>query len=157
MTTTYQYHIEEASPKDASLLSDIAWQSKKHWGYPDAWMELWRDDLTITAELIENNHCCKLLHEGKTAGYAIICSIANGFEIEHCFVLPAYIGKGCGSTLLKHMLAEAQYQGTQFDVLADPNAVTFYEKFGFKTVENIPSKPAGRTLPLMRMVNDGRV
>ena len=116
-------------------------------------MELWRKDLTLTPELISDNFGYKALVDGKVAGFTLITQPDHGFEVEHCFVLPEYIGKGCGSALLKHILALDRYRGAHFDVLADPNAVPFYAKFGFVTVGQVPSKPEGRTLPQMQMVN----
>lgn len=87
------------------------------------------------------------------AGFIIIIDLSDQYEIEHCFVKPGFIGKGCGSALVSFVLRQEKYRGARFSVLSDPNAVAFYEKFGFKTSELIPSKPEGRSLPLMRMIN----
>ena len=138
---------------DASLLSDLAWQAKKHWGYPDEWMALWQEDLMVSPEMIETHQVWKAICKEEIAGFIIITDLGDGFEIEHCFVKPTFIGKGCGKALVRHVMDQADYQGARFTVLSDPNAVAFYEKFGFETYEHIPSKPEGRSLPLMRMVN----
>ena len=44
--------IRRAAIEDAGELTRVAHESKSHWGYPRRWIELWRDDLTITPEFI---------------------------------------------------------------------------------------------------------
>ena len=135
------------------MLTDIAWHSKKHWGYPAEWMALWKNDLQVSAAMIKEHDCYKAVHEGETVGYVLITRLEEGFEIDHCFISPDYIGKGCGSSLVQFALSQPSYQNAPFQVLSDPNAVAFYQKFGFEIAEHIPSKPEGRSLPLMKMVN----
>ena len=125
-----KHTILEASPEDASLFTEIAMISKQHWGYPEEWMALWKDDLTITEAFLEQNRGWKLLIDGQTAGYAIVVLREGNFEIEHCFILPGFIGQGAGKKLLQHIFSIDQYKGAKFGVLSDPNAVAFYQKFG---------------------------
>jgi hypothetical protein len=40
--------IRRAQVDEAGLLSDLAFRSKAHWGYPPDWLELWRPELTVT-------------------------------------------------------------------------------------------------------------
>lgn len=47
--------IRAAKPEEADELSALARRSKARWGYDKAWLEAWRKDLTVTAELIENS------------------------------------------------------------------------------------------------------
>ena len=141
--------LRKASPKDAFLLSELTWHSKKHWGYPDEWMESWRQDLEITEEMLKNFDSLVIEVAGTIEGFVLISEEAGVFEIEHCFVNPEAIGKGYGKQLLTNILSAPQYQGQLFKVVADPNAIPFYEKFGFKTTHQIPSKPEGRFLPVM--------
>lgn len=103
--------------------------------------------------MIEQYDCRKILITQELAGFAMISEDAEGFEIEHCFIKPGYIGQGLGTLLLKQILAEVHYAGKSFRVIADPNAVRFYAKFGFETVSQVPSEPASRSLPLMKMIN----
>jgi hypothetical protein len=44
--------IERANAQDAEKLTEIAFAAKRHWGYPEEWMESWRDALTIKPEFI---------------------------------------------------------------------------------------------------------
>ena len=138
---------------DASLLSDIAYRAKQYWGYPDEWMTLWKEDLRVTPHMIHEHAVWKIMAGESIAGYAIIVKLDTGYEVEHCFVAPEFMGKGYGTTLLKYIFGLDPYRHQPFTVLSDPHALRFYEKFGFKTIKQIPSKPEGRTLPLMQMIN----
>lgn len=44
--------IVRAKPEDADALTEIAHAAKRHWGYPERWIESWRDTLIIRAESI---------------------------------------------------------------------------------------------------------
>jgi len=39
--------IKKPKPEDAEELTKVAIASKKHWGYPDRWLDLWKDELTM--------------------------------------------------------------------------------------------------------------
>lgn len=148
------FKIIAAAPEDNETLSTIAFKAKAYWGYPQEWLELWKSDLTISAAMIRENDAWKIVSGDTIIGFTIIIATeAHSFEIEHCWMSPDCIGKGYGSKLLRQVLSQSHYQQKQFGVLADPNAVHFYQKFGFKTVREIPGKPAGRTLPWMEMTN----
>lgn len=148
------HRILRAVATDHQTLSDIAYKAKGYWGYPAGWLELWKDDLTISPGLITDNDTWKLMIGEEIIGFTIIIMHPDDTcEIEHCWISPDYIGKGYGGKLLTHALTQPQYTQKRFNVLADPNAVPFYQKFGFKTIKEIPGKPEGRLLPWMEMVN----
>lgn len=148
------YQITKAKALDSQTLSKIAFEAKSYWAYPAEWLELWRPDLTISRELITQNDTWKIIINGQIIGFTIVvASVEGSFEIEHCWIKPEYIGNGYGGKLLRHALSQPQYAQKHFNVLADPNAVPFYQKFGFKTIKEIPGKPEGRMLPWMEMIN----
>ncbi len=148
------YQILQASPEDHQTLSHISYEAKGYWGYPAEWLEIWKEDLTITPELISENDTWKIVIDEKIIGFTIIITHPDDSgEIEHCWIKPAFIGKGFGGKLLAHALKQQRYAQKRFNVLADPNAVPFYRKFGFNTIKEIPGKPEGRVLPWMEMIN----
>lgn len=151
------YQISIALPEDCTALSQIAFAAKSFWGYPEAWLKLWLPDLTVSPEFISRHHSWKITKEDQPIGFTIISSSSDGFfEIEHCWISPDYIGKGLGTKLLTQVLSQSRYQGKRFGVLADPNAVPFYQKIGFATIKEVPGKPKGRVLPWMEMINTPR-
>lgn len=145
--------LQRASTEDALILSRIAHSAKAHWGYPKEWLDLWRNDLTLSPQKLNENATFIALDENEIIGFCMIADELEYFEIDHCWVNPEHMGKGAGRKLLTHALQQAEYLGKTFRVLSDPNAQGFYQKFGFELIKEIESKPKGRHLPLMEMVN----
>lgn len=138
------------------MLGSIAQEAKAHWGYPAAWLALWKDDLSFTQDFLNTHFVLVLKVNHQIKGFCIIMAEAGHFNVEHCWVLPEYLGRGYGSRLLTKALSEPTFVHKKVQVLSDPNAVGFYEKFGFKTIQMIPGRPVGRELPLMEMINTNR-
>ncbi|MBO3697776.1 GNAT family N-acetyltransferase [Roseivirga sp. E12] len=143
----------KASDEDAFLFGQIAKAAKAHWGYPQEWLALWDKDLSFTTEFLNANHVFVIRINGQTIGFCMIIEEAGYFEIEHCWILPEQIGHGYGKHLLSFALAQPLFKDQTFQVLSDPNAMGFYQKFGFETIKMIPGTPKGRELPLMQMTN----
>lgn len=47
--------IRQVDPTEADTLTQIALSAKRHWDYPERWMEIWSPQLTFTAEYFEEN------------------------------------------------------------------------------------------------------
>jgi len=147
--------ILEVLPEDSGHLSQIAWQSKSHWNYPQEWMELWRKGLTITTEIITQNDVYKLvLDNGEIIGFTVLITEKEVLWIEHLWILPEYIGHGFGKRLLQTALKKTVQSAHQtIKVVSDINAEVFYQKMGFETVSQYESVPKGRFLPVMQYQN----
>ncbi|OEK05001.1 GNAT family N-acetyltransferase [Roseivirga misakiensis] len=147
--------LTKASSKDAFLLSGIAQKAKAHWGYPAEWLELWKPDLTFDQDYLNSHNTYTISEDGTSTplGFCIVIEEGNHFQIEHCWVNQSQIGKGLGKKLMEEVLKKEPYLNHEFQVLSDPNAVGFYEKFGFQVKQMIPGVPEGRELPLMVMTN----
>ena len=142
--------IKKAKPADCTTLTQISKAAKAYWGYPEEWLAMWEEDLCIKKKDLTHFQVFKLIDKGVILGYCAIHEKGNTLEIEHLWIRPQLIGKGLGKYLLQNALEKVRNENhTALTVIADPNAVGFYEKFGFVTVQYIPSKPEGRQLPLM--------
>ena len=62
-------HITRARPDDAATLTEIAFAAKRHWGYPIAWIESWRDVLTVRPEFIAGHETYAAIDEGRAIGF----------------------------------------------------------------------------------------
>src|SRR2546425_12745676 len=62
-------HITRARPDDAATLTEIAFAAKRHWGYPKAWIESWRDVLTVRPEFIAGHETYAAIDEGRAVGF----------------------------------------------------------------------------------------
>lgn len=143
--------IRRASLDDIPLLNKISWVSKQSWGYPDEWMEKWRDDLTVSADTLDTQVVNVLCIENEVKGF---CAIEKGYaahEVNHLWLHPDSMGHGWGKLLLFESLKREIEDENPILVLADPNAELFYRKMGFATFSQKESQPRGRFLPFMRL------
>ncbi len=147
-------HILKPEAEDYTKLTDICHNAKKHWGYPDYLIDLWKDDLTITPRFIRNNYVLKVENERQEIlGFGSILkdSVNSVYEITHLWVLPACISNSVGKFLLENLEKKASHQNT-VKVVSDPNMVPFFQKYGYQKVGEVKSKPDGRKLPLMKKI-----
>jgi GNAT superfamily N-acetyltransferase len=143
--------IVRAISADHAVLTAITKLSKAHWGYSPKQLQEWDTLLTITPEYIDRNETFKLVVDNETIGYYAIIKInAETVKLDNLFILPEFIGKGCGKMLMEHLFAKAAYENYTLVTLdADPNAEAFYSKFGFNTISQVATSIPGRFLPVM--------
>lgn len=133
-------------------LTEISLISKKYWNYSDEWMEIWKDDLTITENFITNNYVYHLENDAnEIVGFYAFVKFDNYIELDSLFVSPEYIGKGFGNLLMTDFLSKVREIDFNYKKLkAEPFAEIFYKKYGFETVElQLSSKIENRYLPIM--------
>lgn len=148
--------IRPARSEDADVLSDLAFRSKAHWGYDDAFMAACRAELTWTPEQLDAGGFWVLEDEGEVRGFYGLTKISpDAVALEAMFVEPEHIGEGYGRALLDHALEEFRAMDlVRLVIPADPNAAPFYEAAGAKLIGERPSDSIeGRTLPLLEIDN----
>ena len=124
-------HIVRAKPEDAAVLTDIAFAAKRHWGYPERWIESWRDLLTVRPEFIASHETYAAVLDGRTVGFYALGRKADRLELVHLWVLPDAMGCGVGRTLFSHALERARESGCRtLEIESDPNAEGFYQHMG---------------------------
>ena len=147
--------IRRASIEDSATLTQIAHDAKRHWGYPDHWLEAWQDDLTILPEFVDRNPVYVAEIEGDVVGfYALILADDKG-ELDHLWVTPAHIGTGVGKELFLHaMQTAAKRNAREVEILSDPNAEGFYKKMGAHRIAEDASEIDGQKRALPRLTID---
>ncbi|MFY0630504.1 MAG: GNAT family N-acetyltransferase [Flavobacteriaceae bacterium] len=146
--------IVRAVLSDAEILTEIAMASKAYWGYTDEQVESWREDLTITPQMFEDWNIYKYLVDGQIAGFYILnrANIRTSF-LEFLFISPNYIKQGIGYQLLQHAVEYCKAGSSAIlNVLSDPNAQSFYAKYGFEVIAERESSIPGRILPEMELL-----
>jgi len=128
-------HIVRAKPADAAALTEIAFAAKRHWGYPEEWMEAWRDTLTIRPEFIASHEIHAAQLEGRIIGFYALGQPAGQIQLLHLWVLPAAMGRGIGRVLFTHACTVVKELGRrEFEIESDPNAEGFYRHMGAQRV-----------------------
>ncbi len=142
--------IRRAQKADSNILTAVAHAAKRHWRYPEEYIELWRDALTVTPDFIGRHsvHCA--WQDERVVGFYALSGEGPVRELEHMWVVPDVIGKGIGAWLMDHALWTMRRDGVgTLRIASDPNAEGFYVKMGAQRVGEVPSRPNGRRLPLL--------
>lgn len=147
--------IRRAQPDEAEVLTDVAHAAKRHWNYPEAWIERWTVDLTITPGFIAENEVFVAMIDGEIGGCCALVLTETLAEIEHMWIRPEHMGSGIGRALFEHAKQRAEVRGARvLELSADPNAEGFYARMGAKRVGEIKAGMSGdesRALPRMRI------
>lgn len=145
--------IRRAQPGEGAALGALTVRSKAFWGYDEATMRAFDEDLAVSEADILNHAIYILEQEGRWLGYCHLRPDANNeARLESLFVEPESIGAGVGRRLFEFAATKARDLG--FDALifeSDPNAEAFYLAMGAqRTGETESSALPGRMLPVMR-------
>lgn len=145
--------IQKAIPSDHEILTQITKKSKAYWGYSNEQIEDWSPFLTVTEEYIETNSVFNLMLDNQIIGYySFFHESENSIKLDNLFVLPDFIGKGFGKLLMNDFLVRLQDLSVQKVVLnSEPNAESFYIKFGFVKIGQIETSIKDRYLPIMEL------
>ena len=146
--------IRRAQPQEADQLTQIAIAAKRHWNYPEHWMELWLPQLTFSPEYLEKNESWVVEQDGVPIAFSTIQEHDGNFWIGDMWVSPEYMGRGVGKKLFAYALILARQRGFKtLQLEADPNAVGFYEKMGLHIIGERQYELDGRPriLPLMEI------
>jgi GNAT superfamily N-acetyltransferase len=145
-------HIVPAKPQDADALTEIAYAAKRHWGYPERWIESWRDILTIRAEFIAANVTYCAIEDSRAVGFYLLTTESDGLHLDHFWITPGAMGRGIGRVLFEHALEQTRRLGHRtIKIEADPNAEGFYVRMGARRVGVTVTSIEGqeRELPLL--------
>ena len=149
-----------ATGDDAPALTALARQAKSHWGYPSEWIELWRDELTITPAYIADHTTFVAAEDGVPVGMCALEKRADGGAIENVWIAPDRHRLGVGRALVMRALREAAMAGlSSVRVVSDPFAEGFYSRLGAERCGQVAAPMPGapdRTLPVLAFAVPGR-
>lgn len=144
--------LVRAKSSDAEELTSLAHVAKRSWNYPEAWIESWREQLTVTAEFIRDHETVGCRIKGVFVGFYALSRRSDAMEFSHFWVLPAWQHQGVGRSLFQDALDRLRRSGiSKLEIEADPNAAGFYERLGARRVR-VNRYPFGgdiRELPVL--------
>jgi GNAT superfamily N-acetyltransferase len=144
--------VRDARPDDCVAITELAFASKAHWGYDDAFMTACREELTVRPADLERGHIRVAERDGALIGFHGVMLTPEP-ELEWLFVAPGAIRTGVGRVLLADARRIADAAGAhQLRIAADPNAEAFYAAHGARRVGEVPSESIpGRVVPLLEL------
>lgn len=145
--------IRKALPRESELLTQIAHASKRHWKYPETWIEIWRLQLTITPDFVAANDVHVLVDDSTVKGFYALIARDSIIWLAHLWVRPEVIRKGLGRELFVHATGVARRHGAaEIHIESDPNAEGFYLKMGARRSGEVASTIDGRPRPVPHLV-----
>jgi len=146
--------IRRAVPEDAETLTEIAIAAKRHWNYPERWIQIWIPLLTFKPEDMSSSEIFAELVDGEMAGFYRLIKNPPRAVLEDLWVAPNFMGRGIGQTLFEHAISSCRSANVfAMELDADPNAQGFYEKMGMHKVGEKKTEVDGqpRILPIMEI------
>jgi GNAT superfamily N-acetyltransferase len=143
--------IIRAIPDDAAALTQIAFAAKRHWGYPESWIQQWSGLLTIEPQYIAAHESYVAMMDGRILGFYSLKTELRELHLEHLWVLPEMMRQGFGRALFSHAVARVKALGhASLQIESDPNAAIFYERMGARRAgaRITETEGASRELPL---------
>ena len=123
--------IVPAKPADAAALTDIAFAAKRHWGYPDQWLESWREVLTLKPEFIAGHETYVAVVGDQALGFYALRRKGDRMDLLHMWVRPDWMGRGVGRSLFLHAVERTKALGLRaLEIESDPKAEGFYLRLG---------------------------
>ena len=155
--------FRNALPNEADVLTKLTLDSKKYWGYPEEWIAIWTDELTVHPKYIEKNMVVVAEEDKELLGYISVIehntkhvvkvgeySISGGFFLDNLFISPSHINKGIGRKLSEIAFDWCRERQIKLlHVYSDPNAKGFYVKMGAVCLGEVISGDVGRPLPFL--------
>lgn len=146
--------LERARTEHAETLTRIAIESKRHWGYPETWIQIWIPQLTISPEYILKNETWLASINEEPSGFFALQEEKSSWWLDQLWVRPEAMGQGLGAFLFRHAKRRAKLCGAStLWIESDPNAQGFYEKMGARKVDESHIEVGGqlRVLPVMEI------
>ena len=139
----------EANQNHLEVINEIILASKRHWGYSESLIDIWKSELLMTPDSFVTKSVWLLIDNSEAIGVASISSNPEqNFELEDFWISPDHIGIGAGRFLFEFVINWLSASNAiSLKIVADPNAAGFYKRMGASFVGMILSKPEGREIP----------
>lgn len=149
----FRLAVVRAAPGDAEVLTAAAHDSKQTWGYPQSWIESWKDQLTVTPDYIRRNEVYAARVGAELAGFYALVDEDGQWCLDHFWVRPPYLGQGVGRQLFVDAVSRVRtLRPGQLIIDSDPHAEAFYLRMGCTRIGAVPANMPGVERSLPRLV-----
>lgn len=140
--------IRAAREQERHTLEDLQLRASTYWPTYRAHLAAHPGVVAIPPAQIADGLVRVAEHRGEVAGFAVLLRpVARACELDGLFVEPSHMGTGIGRLLVEDAARIARSQGAKWiDVIANPDAVGFYERVGFSGDDEVATRfgPARR-------------
>jgi GNAT superfamily N-acetyltransferase len=137
-------HIRRAPGSEASVLSALALDAKRHWAYAPEDLENWRSQITVSDQDVKLNPTFVGEIDNRIVGFYCLVKQSPTWELEHLWVVPPLMRRGIGRALLAHAVSTARGGGASAIAIdADPNAEPFYLACGARRAGVVAAPASG--------------
>jgi GNAT superfamily N-acetyltransferase len=146
--------IRPAHPRDAARLSAIALAVKRDWGYPERWLAVWAQQLSVTPAYIRAHAVFVARGTRRLCGFCALVERPRFWELDHFWIHPDSMGQGIGRRLFARALNHVRGRGPRvLRIVSDPNAAGFYQRMGARRVGSVSVPVSGvqRRLPRLEV------
>jgi GNAT superfamily N-acetyltransferase len=135
------------------MLTAAAHESKGAWGYPQAWIEEWKEQLTLTPDYIRRHEVFTGHFGTSLAGFYALIDEGDQWCLDHFWVRPAYMRQGVGRRLFADAVDRIrQERPGRLIIDSDPHAEEFYLRMRCTRIGAVSANMPGVERELPRMV-----
>jgi len=133
--------VRKAVRGDLGKLNELAVGSEAYWGYDEDHMSAFKRRYAIRNNHLEKGHVFVIEKNGGILGFYHLTAKESGFELEHFYIDPRYLGKGLGQTLWGHLRAFCIHRRIrEVTIVCNDLVKVFYLKMGAAFLGRIESK-----------------
>jgi GNAT superfamily N-acetyltransferase len=140
--------IRDARAAEQGALTELQRRASMHWDAYRDQLVAHPDAVELPADQIENGLVRVAELGADVVGFAVLLRPTGGAcELDGLFVEPGRMGAGLGRALVEDAMRIARERGaTRIEVVANPEAVGFYERLGFTGAKQVQTRfgPARR-------------
>ena len=129
--------LRPARTDEGPALTEMAYASKRSWGYPEETLDEWNGPLTVLEKHIleEAYFVAEEERDGQRVpvGFFSLMPVErpDTLDLDHFWVLPEAQGRGVGRWMFEQAVREAKKAGARrLTITAEPKAEGFYLKMG---------------------------
>lgn len=126
-------NIRLAIPTEAKFLTNLAVSSEGYWEFGQEFLDIFKEQYSVTEKYIENNHVLILEDSLNILGFFSLETLSK--TLNHFYISSNLIGSGYGKIMWKFLISFCKNESiTSFSLVATPEVVNFYSKLGAKIV-----------------------
>jgi predicted N-acetyltransferase YhbS len=148
VSTRAPVSIRDARPAEQLSLTELQRRASMHWDTYREQLLAHPDAVELPLNQIEDGLVRVAELGGEVVGFAVLLRSTHGAcQLDGLFVEPGRMGAGVGRGLVEDAMRIARERGaTRIEVVANPEALMFYERVGFTGAAEVPTRfgPARR-------------